>query len=384
MGKFKVAGICVALLCSSIVAAQMPSQSASYARGGAVLPRATALQFLTRSPISSRTAQEADRVDLVVSQNVLLDGAIVIPRGTQATGEVWRVKPNNGWGSAGTFEIHLISLTIDGLQLPITGIANKKGGSNLGGAVISSFFTLALPLGFAITGKSAVLPINTPLAGKTEFDVLVGTPTFSNTEVSGLAERNLTLQQEAYRGPRDLVLDRGAAVHFRLVSGLSSKLNESDDLFELEVVDNVTLNGEVVIPRGSPAVGQVDEVSPKSSFGQRGRLSAHVISMRINGQVVRMKGPLHAAGDDNIGGAVGAALPVSYFVTGTSAYLPAGTLMLGVTEESIAFVPFLRRNSHGQLDQPVAEDGHVLASATGSGSSYVPTPAEIFIKTMSN
>ncbi|QXQ07518.1 hypothetical protein KX816_05710 [Sphingosinicellaceae bacterium] len=373
----------MALVSSSIASAQVPSQIASYSRGGDVLPRGAELEFLTRSSINSRTAQVADRVDLVVSKNVLLNGAIVIPRGTQATGEVWLAKPKGSWGSRGKLEIRLISLTIEGLQIPITGAQSARGGTNLAGSVISAFFTLSLPLGFGITGSSAILPINTALKGETGFDMLVGAREFSDTEISGLAQQRPTVQQAAYRGPHDLVLDRGTAVHFRLMSGLSSKVNDVGDLFELEVVDDVVLNGEVVIPRGSPAVGQVDRVKSKSSFGQRGKLSAHVVSMRINGLVVPISGPLHAAGDKNIGGAVGVTLPVGYFVTGTSAYLPAGTLMLAVTGESIPFGPFLRPNSYGQVSRSSGQDGHVLASNTKPVTRFVPTPAEIFLKTTS-
>ncbi len=381
--------VCVALAAasfSSLASAQATFQPAAYTlpdgQPGAILPKDRSIKFLTRSSINSRTAQDADRIDLVVSEDVFLDDAIIIPRGTQATGEVWRAKPKQGWGSPGRLEIRLLSLNVEGHVVPITGVSKPRGASNLGGAVVSSFFTLSLPLGFAITGTSSVLPINTPLDGKTEFAVRLGGQEFRPTQVSGYPERRPIVQAEAYDGPWDGVLQRGTAVHFRLVSGLSSKVNDPGDLFELEVVDDVMVNVRIVIPRGSPAVGEVDYVRRKESFGRQGRIVAQIRSLRINGIVIGMTGPLHAVGDKNIGGAVGVALPVGYFITGTSAYLPAGAMMLGVTDRDVSFRPFGRGDLRDHMRVLATDDGHLVARGGGSmQTAYQYTPAIVELHT---
>ena len=382
-GFTSVGFVVLALAPCTAVFAQSPQEMAAYSagaqRGGVVLPKDTPIEFLTRSVLSSRTAQDADRIDLVVSRDVMIDNAIAIPRGTQAVGQVWHSKPNNGWGSAGKLEVRLISLIIEGREIPISGSDSREGDDNTAVAVVSALVTLSLPVGFAITGHSAVLPINTPLTGRTDVDVMFGNAEFQPSQISGLAQRWPVPHREPYRGPHDDELQSGAAIHFRSLNGLSSKINEPDDLFELEVVDDVLVNGEIVIPRGSPAVGRVDEVRRKGPFGQRGRLLASLVSLRVNGLVIPMSGPLHAAGDANYGGAAGVALPAGWFVTGTSAYLPAGTMMLGVTTRKVLVRRFDRPEndprSRAGADRGVAQGGYIMPSP------YDYTPAIVELHT---
>jgi len=99
--------------------------------------------------------------------------------------------------------------------------------------------------------------------------------------------------------------------------------------FDLETVDDVSLNGVIVIPRGSPAIGEVSLVKKKGMWGKSGRIQTSLISVRANGREVPLRGgTANEKGDTGTAGVIAsiAVIPIAgFFVTGTSATLPMGT-----------------------------------------------------------
>ncbi len=114
--------------------------------------------------------------------------------------------------------------------------------------------------------------------------------------------------------------------------------------FQLETAENVTIDGNVVIPAGSPAVGEITEVRNKGMWGKSGRINARVLYVRANGRQIRMTGSLDDKGTTGTAGVVGAAalLPIAgFFMTGTSAEIPLGAPVNAFVDEdiSVAVVP---------------------------------------------
>jgi len=107
------------------------------------------------------------------------------------------------------------------------------------------------------------------------------------------------------------------------------------------VSDDVALNGQVVIPMGSKAVGEVTKVEKKGMFGKSGKIETRLVYVKVNGQQIRIRG---AVGDRGVGGTaatVGAmvVIPVAgFFVTGTSAVLPPGSTATGLLEADLPVV----------------------------------------------
>ena len=340
-----------------------------------VIPKGTVIQFRTRSPVSSRTAQLLDRVELEVAKDVAIGNTIVIPRGCQAVGEVSLVRSKDIWGASGRLEIRLVSLNDNGNLLPVVGAARAKGSPGTAGVIGSILF--APLVGFYATGTSAVLPVGTLLSGITDDDL-----TFAAAQSGSPASRSV-----AFSGVHEWQLESGTAIQFRSLSALTSALMAPGDLFELEVVDDVLLNGEPIIPRGSRAVGEMVEVRPKAHWGRSGGILASLVSVRINGRVVPLAGTLHAAGDSvGVGGVSNAGpflSPFGYFVSGTSATIPAGTLILGVTSANLPLASF-----DPKLRPPVQEED-VGQSAARDGyqrfeTPYTVPPPVILIKTRDN
>ena len=135
------------------------------------------------------------------------------------------------------------------------------------------------------------------------------------------------------------VLPQGTTVRLRTLTALSSNENTVGQRFDLETVDDVTLNGITIIPRGSHAVGEISFAKKKGMWGKSGRLQTSLISVRANGIDIPLRGGTsNQKGDTGTAGVVAsiAVIPIAgFFVTGTSAVLPMGSPASGVTINDI-------------------------------------------------
>lgn len=93
--------------------------------------------------------------NLTVAYDVRVNGAIAIPAGTPAKGEVTMRTGRAVFGKSGKMEIELRSIDLNGQRIPVTGKYLQEGeGATL--AAVGAVF-LSAPLMF-VTGKSAVIP----------------------------------------------------------------------------------------------------------------------------------------------------------------------------------------------------------------------------------
>lgn len=110
--------------------------------------------------------------------------------------------------------------------------------------------------------------------------------------------------------------------------------------FQMEVSANVSSGGVVVIPAGTPAVGEVTEVRNKGMWGKSGYIGARVISMRVGDRNVRLTGTFDDKGVTGTGGVVAAIafVPIAGFLTtGTSAFIASGSAVKGFLDEDLSF-----------------------------------------------
>jgi len=137
------------------------------------------------------------------------------------------------------------------------------------------------------------------------------------------------------------ILPQGTSIRFRTLTELSSQASKVGQRFDLEVAEDVMLNGRVVIPRGSPGIGDITLIKKKGMWGKSGKLEARVLSVRANGIDVPVRGTVGDKGETGTAGVVGAivVLPIAgFFVTGTSAVLPAGTGANAILESDLPIV----------------------------------------------
>ncbi|WP_206240457.1 hypothetical protein [Novosphingobium terrae] len=108
--------------------------------------------------------------------------------------------------------------------------------------------------------------------------------------------------------------------------------------FEMDVLQPVLLNGQVVIPAGSHAVGEVVTVRNKGMWGKSGGVTARVLYVEANGRQIRINGTFNDRGETGTAGVIAsvALVPVAgFFVTGTSAKIAPGTRVLGFIAEEV-------------------------------------------------
>lgn len=110
--------------------------------------------------------------------------------------------------------------------------------------------------------------------------------------------------------------------------------------FQMEVASNVEANGVLVVPAGTPAVGEITEVRNKGMWGKSGYINARIISMRVGDRNIRLTGTFDDKGVTGTGGVVAAIafVPIAgFFTTGTSALIPSGAGVKGFLDEDIAY-----------------------------------------------
>ena len=136
------------------------------------------------------------------------------------------------------------------------------------------------------------------------------------------------------------VLRTGTEVPLRVVETLNSnnKSLRSGNRVRLEVASPVMLGSAVVIPAGSIATAEVTEVKRKGMWGKSGRIEARVLNVRVGDRVIRLSGTFDDKGVTGTAGVVTsiALVPLAgFFVTGTSAHIPAGSGVKAFLDEDL-------------------------------------------------
>ncbi|TPG14698.1 hypothetical protein EAH87_16445 [Sphingomonas koreensis] len=106
----------------------------------------------------------------------------------------------------------------------------------------------------------------------------------------------------------------------------------------LKVADDVKMGGQVVIPAGSPAIGELTDVRNKGMWGKSGHIGAQLLYVEANGRQIRLSGQFDDKGVTGTAGVVAAIafVPVAgFFTTGTSAHIPLGGAVNGFVDEDV-------------------------------------------------
>lgn len=108
--------------------------------------------------------------------------------------------------------------------------------------------------------------------------------------------------------------------------------------FRLTVAKDVRMGEYVIIPRGTPAVGEVTMVTGKGVFGKSGKMAVAFKYLDLNGRHIPLFGTYRQEGRDNTASSVVALSAVGVLggvVTGRSANIPAGRQIVAYTEQPL-------------------------------------------------
>ncbi len=139
------------------------------------------------------------------------------------------------------------------------------------------------------------------------------------------------------------ILRTGTEIQLKLQEKLSTegKKLRVGQHFQLSVIEPVSVDGQVVIPVGSPATGEITEVRNKGMWGKSGHLTASLLYVSVNGRQIRLTGTFDDKGVTGTGGVVAAVVfipVVGFFTTGTSARVEAGSQIKGFIGEDVPLV----------------------------------------------
>lgn len=140
---------------------------------------------------------------------------------------------------------------------------------------------------------------------------------------------------------QELVLRHGTRVPMRTVARLSSKRVHQGQRFDLEVSEDIRVDGMLVIPKGTRGVGEVSRVVAKGVMGKPGKLDIRVMFVEVGGVRIRLDGKARDRGQSGAA-PVALAAPLigvsAGLFTGTSAVIPAGSAIDGYVYKDVALV----------------------------------------------
>ena len=134
-----------------------------------VLPMGTEVPMKTVRELSSKHNRQGDRFDLVVSEDVLLNGHVIIPRGSRGIGEITRLVPKGAFGKSGKLETRLLYVAVGNSRIRLDGSAADRGTSGTGATVATA--VVAGVFSAFVTGTSAEIPEGSTMIGYVDRDI---------------------------------------------------------------------------------------------------------------------------------------------------------------------------------------------------------------------
>lgn len=120
--------------------------------------------------------------------------------------------------------------------------------------------------------------------------------------------------------PSGFLLEDGTPVHLVLSANVSSADAVTGQTVEFEAVDDVIVNGFVVIPRGSVAWATITDTQHKRRMGRAGHVDLNIDKVRLaDGEKALLRAVKDAQGGSHTGAMVGAMAATAIFTLGGSA-----------------------------------------------------------------
>jgi hypothetical protein len=165
----------------------------------------------------------------------------------------------------------------------------------------------------------------TPLFGQDQPQAATPPTVAPSTSTAPIGER-----------PKGFVLEDGTPVHLVLSQTISSADAQEGQLVEFEVVDDITIDNIVVVPKGGTAWATVTTAQPKRRLGRGGKLDMNIDKVRlVDGEKVLLRAVKAAQGGGHQGAMTGAivatalvawpAAPLFLLMHGKDITIPKGT-----------------------------------------------------------
>ena len=181
-------------------------------------------------------------------------------------------------------------------------------------------------------------------------------------------------------------LQDATPVKLRLTRNLSSGSDKKGDTVDFEVVEDVSVDGIVVIPRSGIAWATITEAEPKKRMGRGGKLDVNIDAVRLkDGEKVPLRAVRENKGGGHVGAMTGAmvatgivffpAAPLFLFMHGKDINIPKGTEITAYVMGDI----LLEKAKFQENAQPQATAAAASSAdpATTVSISSVPASADV-------
>lgn len=181
-------------LVSALLAAAIAYSQTSAAQDGFLLQDGTPLRLRLQRTISSADAQVNEQVDFEVLDEVKVNGAVIVPKGSVAWGTITAAQTKRRMARGGKLELNIDAVRLgDGEKAALRAVKNSAGSSHAGtmaGAMVATaiFVPLAAPLFLLMHGKDVSIPKGAEITAYVNGDVTLDPTKFDlkrpSTEVS--------------------------------------------------------------------------------------------------------------------------------------------------------------------------------------------------------
>jgi hypothetical protein len=138
--------------------------------------------------------------------------------------------------------------------------------------------------------------------------------------------------------PTQLILSQDTPVHLMVVNAVTTKTHQAGHRFKLRANKSVMLNGQVVIPVGATAWGEVTAADNSGNVGKSGTMSANLLYVEVNNTRYPISGGTTSKGKSGTAETIMAVLalgPLGLFAKGNNAKIKAGELMTAFTTSDV-------------------------------------------------
>jgi hypothetical protein len=174
-----------------------------------------------------------------------------------------------------------------------------------------------------------------------------------------------------------LILHDGTPIRMRLGQNLSSGDAKVGESVDFEVLDELVVDGTLLIPRGGVASATVTEAQSKGRMARGGKLDVNIDFVRLaNGEKVALRAVKESKGGGYTGamtvGTVAPTTPLSLFKTGKDVAIPKGTEITAYVNGEIK----LDREKLSVAPAPAANPAPETAVPVVSASTAPPPAAK--------
>jgi len=150
---------------------------------------------------------------------------------------------------------------------------------------------------------------------------------------------NIFILQAVLFAEQNVLLRDGTPVILRLTEEVSTKTKNVNDMVQLEVVQDLVVDGKTLISSGTRAEGIVSVCAKPDVLGQEGTISFFVNSTKaVDGQRISLRATLSRTGQSKQVLSAGAAYvccPIFGLIQGEGASFPVGSEVKAYTENDV-------------------------------------------------